>query len=174
MILLKTKICNTCEEVKDESEFTKNKGRCKPCRNTKRRNASQKYSPQWDKMKQCSSCSEIKKGVKYSASKESTDGLRGICKECHGHVNSKRVYGVDREKYNEMFISQEGRCKICKTEDCSKVNSAVSKFAIDHCHTTNKVRGLLCDACNKALGLFKDSPEALLRASEYIKNEGDI
>jgi hypothetical protein len=69
------------------------------------------------------------------------------------------------EEYNKLLAAQDDKCKIClkhKTE---------FKFAlcVDHCHDTGKVRGLLCDNCNQALGLLKDDVDALKRAIEYIE-----
>lgn len=43
-------------------------------------------------------------------------------------------------------------------------------WPVDHCHETGQVRGLLCNLCNQALGLFKDSPELLARATAYLHN----
>lgn len=55
---------------------------------------------------------------------------------------------------------QEGRCAICETK---------SKLVLDHNHITGEVRGMLCNNCNIGLGLFKDNPEILVRASHYIE-----
>jgi len=62
-----------------------------------------------------------------------------------------------------MLKKQNNKCKICNTK-FSKVTSN-----IDHCHTTNKVRGILCTACNMGLGLFKDNTENLTNAITYLK-----
>lgn len=74
----------------------------------------------------------------------------------------KANYGLTLEEYWEMWDKQDGLCKICKNI-CSK------NLAVDHCHKTNKVRGLLCGKCNKGLGLFRDSTEFLASAIEYLK-----
>jgi len=79
----------------------------------------------------------------------------------------RRAYGIEPENYYRMLEDQGGGCAICK----SKVPGYNKKrrFAIDHCHTTGKVRGVLCHPCNKALGSFKDDPEIMLEAVAYIK-----
>ena len=60
-----------------------------------------------------------------------------------------------------MEAAQDGRCAIC---------GAVSgRLFVDHCHTTGNVRGLLCVACNNALGQFRDSVSALRRAIDYLE-----
>lgn len=69
-------------------------------------------------------------------------------------------YGVTREWFNNRFT---GKCEICKgLVEHGSVN-------IDHCHTTGKVRGLLCHLCNKGLGAFKDNLEALRAAVTYLE-----
>jgi hypothetical protein len=63
-----------------------------------------------------------------------------------------------------MLQQQNGLCAICKKTETGKT----SNLCVDHCHKTGKVRGLLCNNCNKGLGLFKDNPEVLLNASAYL------
>jgi hypothetical protein len=76
----------------------------------------------------------------------------------------KKCFGITLCDYNQMLESQNGVCKICKQKCSSGKN-----LAVDHCHKTGIVRGLLCGNCNKALGLFQESSEIVKMASEYIK-----
>lgn len=78
----------------------------------------------------------------------------------------KWVYGITLEQYNDMLIAQGEMCKICKTPH----HALKKKLSVDHCHATNKIRGLLCDLCNRALGFFKDNPQLLIEASLYLIN----
>ena len=78
--------------------------------------------------------------------------------------NIKRRFKIDAEQYNQVFIEQNGCCKCCGKHQ-SELNR---KLAIDHCHSTNKFRGLLCGNCNMALGLIKDSVETLEKMCEYL------
>lgn len=64
-----------------------------------------------------------------------------------------------------MHAEQGGRCAICHLSEAENGKA----LALDHCHTTNRVRGLLCDLCNTGLGRFKDSPDALRRAITYLE-----
>lgn len=73
----------------------------------------------------------------------------------------KYRYGITPETFNEMFLQQDGKCAICGVEYHATLH-------IDHCHTTGKVRGLLCNNCNRGLGHFKDSKEILMKAKEYL------
>ena len=79
----------------------------------------------------------------------------------------KYKYGITEKQYDEMLEIQNFRCAICKSAHTK--SSAAKKLVVDHCHTTNKVRGLLCSSCNKAIGLFEDSTEFLNQAIEYLR-----
>jgi hypothetical protein len=65
-----------------------------------------------------------------------------------------------------MYIQQGGRCAICNDE---KELGGYTGLYVDHCHSSNKVRGLLCPACNSAIGNFRDSESLLMAAIEYIR-----
>lgn len=78
----------------------------------------------------------------------------------------KKHYGITLKDYNKMFIEQEGCCKICGIHQVE----VDKRLAIDHNHTTGEVRGLLCDPCNKALGIFKDDIKLLENAINYLKD----
>lgn len=74
-------------------------------------------------------------------------------------------YGLTEEDYFQMLEQQEGKCAICSTP----TTSFTKALAVDHCHTTGQVRGLLCPLCNKGLGLFRDKISFLQRATDYLK-----
>ena len=86
----------------------------------------------------------------------------------------KCEYGIGIAEYEQMFQAQKGLCAIClKPESViDKKRNAVRRLAVDHCHTTNKIRGLLCYGCNVSIGKMNDDPEVLERAAQYIRNEG--
>jgi hypothetical protein len=75
-----------------------------------------------------------------------------------------RKYGVSRRDYDTRLAAQGGVCQTCGVPP--KENKSL---CVDHCHRTGKVRGLLCDACNTALGFAKDSTSILLNLVEYLK-----
>lgn len=64
-----------------------------------------------------------------------------------------------------MLHNQGNKCKICETHE----SEFDKRLAVDHCHKTGKVRGLLCSSCNTSLGKFKDDPEILRRAINYLE-----
>lgn len=80
-------------------------------------------------------------------------------------TNLKRYYGISVEEYDRLLSQQEGRCYICRNLPKRR------KLAVDHDHTTNQIRGLLCSTCNIGLGNFKDNPELLLNAISYLNRK---
>jgi len=82
----------------------------------------------------------------------------------------KRTYGLEWEQYLEMFTNQQGNCKICKVPLSLYPKQREHEIAhVDHCHSTGKVRGLLCKSCNSGLGYFKESPLLFKLAAEYLE-----
>lgn len=72
-------------------------------------------------------------------------------------------YKITKEQYLSLFEKQRGLCAICKGLD-----NYTKRLAVDHCHKTGKIRGLLCGSCNRGIGLLKDSFEILLKAHDYL------
>ena len=82
-----------------------------------------------------------------------------------------KMYGITLDEYNEILQQQHGVCAICKQPETSvdSRTNQVRNLAVDHCHTTNKVRGLLCNNCNNMLGRSKDNVVILANAIDYLK-----
>lgn len=98
--------------------------------------------------------------------RKDSNKYRSECKDCLIELVKYREYGVCKVKYEELLLAQGGSCAICKTKFS---NSRYNKLSIDHCHTTGKVRGLLCNNCNTAIGLLKESIHRLEAAKEYLQ-----
>jgi hypothetical protein len=133
--------------------------------------------------KRCPNCTEVKKLDDFTKCSRSKDGRHWWCKACtryymnrrnkdnppkpDPHVrrkhNLKKKYGITIEQYDQMFDDQGGVCAICKNTQTKK------RLAVDHCHDTGQVRGLLCDKCNRAIGLLGDTKERLEAALEYLR-----
>lgn len=82
-------------------------------------------------------------------------------------LNGLRKYGINEEILRSMQDEQRGCCKICG--DSLSFDGSGKSYAIDHCHTTGKVRGLLCRECNIMLGTARDNEEILANAIEYLR-----
>lgn len=140
-------------------------------------------------VKKCSKCKSTQPLDNFSNSRNSK---RSDCKDCNSKYrkknNKRRLaylkdwakknpekvreqkyrhrYGIDISEYNRLLEEQGGSCKICKSKDKKRKNAEF--FAVDHCHKTGKVRGLLCYNCNSGLGKFKDDPELVEKALSYL------
>jgi hypothetical protein len=79
-------------------------------------------------------------------------------------IHLMRKYNLPIEQYNEMLVNQENKCFICDYEFGQKKGDCY----VDHCHKTEKVRGLLCQNCNTGLGNFRDDSDRLIRAANYL------
>ena len=82
-----------------------------------------------------------------------------------GDYRRKRYTGFSPEDYDKLLEEQGGRCFICDQIPDSALHA-------DHCHSTKTKRKLLCRSCNTGLGLFRDRPELLEKAAEYLRAHG--
>lgn len=91
-------------------------------------------------------------------------------------IDLKKRFGISLEEFELMKQNQNNLCKICGLPEqaVDKRTKKVRELAVDHCHTSNKIRGLLCSNCNTALGLLKDDPEILFRAIIYLSDKENI
>lgn len=132
--------------------------------------------------KKCKTCKSLKPLEQFNKTGYKQT-RRGTCAECHNAYsrtqyalnplphrerNLIRRYGITAIQYSSMLTAQGNKCAICKTSNI-KLKKAL---CIDHQHSTGKIRGLLCIACNHALGLFKDNITVLHRAAEYLQKVG--
>lgn len=141
-------------------------------------------------MKVCTVCKKTKELENFYNYKAYKDGLSYRCKECDNlsrakwsdknpdkakesqrKRNLKHKYGLTIEDYDNILKSQGNSCAICFKKDSEVTGDRFSKikFAVDHDHATGKVRGILCNQCNRALGMFLDSKEVLLSAMNYLE-----
>ncbi len=85
------------------------------------------------------------------------------CKtKAHDMRVGRKIY-LNYKEYNNILKKQKNLCGICKEKPKTK------KFAVDHCHYTNKIRGLLCTRCNLGIGCFQDNCENLKKAIAYLE-----
>jgi hypothetical protein len=114
--------------------------------------------------KKCTKCNIIKPLDSFGLNRDNRTGKayrRGYCKTCKNREKQLKKYNLTVEKYNTLYETYKGKCPICK--------NFYSKLVIDHCHRTGKVRGLLCDSCNKLLGFAKDNFTILHNAVLYLE-----
>lgn len=125
----------------------------------------------------CISCNKICFSKAHEArckpcSGEHVRKRKGTVKEYRREHHLKKKYGLDNDDFETLWQVFEGKCAICKinlTMPKFQRGQALSCAVVDHSHITGNFRGLLCNGCNKALGLFKDDPEILKQAERYLK-----
>lgn len=76
----------------------------------------------------------------------------------------KRRYGLAKADAIALMAAQNHACAICTTSF-----DRIAKLCVDHCHASLKVRGFLCDSCNVGLAQFRDNPESLIAAADYVR-----
>ena len=134
--------------------------------------------------KNCTKCGVTKDITEFykRGGKQSPNTRHNHCKECTKSRVSKnyakdpmvwrnaelqRRYGITQNDYEVMIAEQNNQCAICNTtEPGGRHNSGY--FVVDHCHTTGKVRKLLCHNCNTALGLVGDNVDTLHKMINYL------
>jgi hypothetical protein len=118
--------------------------------------------PQQRSCKRCSTEFKVSTTHKYYCSTKCRTEQR-IVLSYVSHIKLK--YGLSYEQFTTLLSLQNHECKICNVKIANGLNCHV-----DHCHTTNKIRGLLCSSCNQALGLFKDNTLNLKKAIKYLED----
>lgn len=102
---------------------------------------------------------------------------RKKAKEYHaahpGHsknTNLRLRYGITIDEYKKILASQNGVCAICKLPETTvhKRSGKIRDLAVDHCHDTGKIRGLLCGDCNRSLGMMKEDTWRLFSMVSYL------
>lgn len=106
-------------------------------------------------------CKDCRRVIRKKYYWDNVDYERRQSKENQRKTRLVRVYGITEEDYANLLDEQNGSCAICK-------NSS-SRLVIDHDHESGKVRALLCDTCNRGIGLLKDNFEVVQKAADYLR-----
>lgn len=130
-------------------------------------------------MKNCSKCNLSKPLSDFYKAQTSCKECCKIATKKWKSANQNKVknyylnkgYSISIEEYQSMFDAQGGICKICLRPESMVDNRSgkVKNLAVDHCHESGKVRGLLCYNCNVAIGFLRDNSEVVQRAADYLK-----
>ena len=132
--------------------------------------------------KACCTCKLALPLERFHRSRSTRDGLDPRCKDCRRAAQARkpqdpqrrrntalgRLYGITAAEYEAMHTKQGGVCAICKRPEQMTRNGILRNLCVDHCHSTGKVRGLLCASCNFAIGRFLDNPELMHSAADYL------
>lgn len=144
--------CRTCAHTKPIEEFCLVKGRG------------------WRK-KDCRSCDTQRLTEWKKAQREKNPEAYRLRTAEKSRARRLRSQGISVEQYDRMLADQGGVCAICKQPERRRTRwgTDTTLLPVDHDHKTGVIRGLLCHACNKGVGLFKDDPNRLTAAAEYLR-----
>lgn len=134
----------------------------------------------------CSKCNAEKDISQFSKNRNST---LTVCRDCcykrekefyNDHKNKltkrkstiKRKYGIEYDSYLSMLTEQGCKCKICQ-KTLEEFSPKATKPHVDHCHTTGKVRGILCCYCNTMLGVYNDDIKIFENIINYLKGQNE-
>ena len=164
---METKICRKCNVAKLKGEFYEHRPRngirqskdgldswCKQCH---RDSAIAWGKKNHEKKLALVRAWYAKNGYAYYKKNVALYGQRAFASRL------KINFGITPEDYDRMFEAQRGICKICGKKNGKR------RLVVDHCHNTDKVRGLLCGKCNRGIGYLNDSIELLEAAIRYLK-----
>lgn len=154
-----------CEDWLDFRAFTLAVGeRPSEFHQLKRLDTSMPYAPQNFEWKSVEFKTAIENGVvvrfPYRSSKDETLRRDRML---------KNKYKISLVEYAEMLSRQNNGCAICGDTEVMVIKRRTFSLAVDHDHSTGKIRGILCHGCNRALGLMKDDPSRLRAAADYLE-----
>ncbi|MGC2661792.1 MAG: endonuclease VII domain-containing protein [Bryobacteraceae bacterium] len=181
------KICKKHGELTiDQIRMVSNgKQLCKACRQclNEKSKRSRERDPEKEKLRRQSQYikhreRDLEYRKEYLANPETKKKVK-LTRRAYGIKNKDKLkdktlrlkFNITIEQYNEMLQLQNNVCAICFEPEKAKVRGAdyLKSLAVDHCHISNSIRGLLCDTCNRGLGYFHDSIEKLEKAITYLK-----
>lgn len=191
--------CYRCDLAKPRNEFHQisgNQGRaCKKCMTKLRSVTCRGCGVDWEldrsgappklcpdcesSLKYCNKCGEVKPHSEFNRASGTRTGLNDCCRGCAQEWFVTRgsklrrandlmtKYGVTLDEWDAMWSAQGGKCACCQTQ-------LTSKPALDHCHQTGAVRGILCNNCNTGLGKLGDTVDGLVRAEAYLWSRRNV
>lgn len=169
--------CGRCKVVKDQNEFSPSyRGRngtwCRACF----AEYSRKAGPPPAAVHAPVACAHCGNLYTPKALKANAQFCSRACGEASRRDSGKtrekhlvRTYGITRADYDCMLAAQGGTCALCDATPETQRAKYTTYFHVDHCHTTGRVRGLLCGEHNLMLGRFGDDPAQLRAAADYLE-----
>lgn len=158
----------TCKQVNPQplSCFSKNSARpdglqyyCKTCSKEKIKTDQKNNPDKW------AGYARKYRVNNYDKHRENAKKYKSLHPERVKNTVLKRNFGITIDQFNKMFSAQGGCCLICGRH----ASEFKKSLAVDHCHKTGKIRGLLCHHCNTAIGLLQDEPVLAVKLAEYLK-----
>lgn len=161
---LSDKKCQRCLEFKNSSEFNRHKLTLDKLETTCRA-CTKESSRQYRKLKPNICKSSKQKWKDLNKTKESTNNKGHNLRKYWPNLSTLNAI----KEYEKLLKNQDSRCAICQRHQSLFKKS----LHVDHCHTTLKVRALLCFSCNSMLGHAREDSSLLIKAAEYLQTERD-
>lgn len=145
------RFCKKCQSSKKDSEFYVKTGYiCKSCVIHR--------SVEWERTHKKKAAEKKKQWAEANPDKVIAASRR----------RQLKLFNLTEKDYQSLLHKQQGKCAIC---DTVFPGGAGKNFAVDHCHETGLIRGLLCFACNTGIGKLKDNAELLIKAAQYLQGK---
>lgn len=184
ILLTRGKVCGDCKQIKAFPEFNKSSairdGMQRTCRECQRKYRETKKEHLRERQRQYQKTHpEVARRAQRRYRERHRDKVlasarnhaRRIRKEQphEQHLKDRnsalrRNYKIDTKTYNNMAAKQGGKCLICGQKE-----NRYKYLCVDHNHKTGKIRGLLCNKCNAAIGLVNENTDTLIKMIEYLK-----
>jgi len=139
--------------------------------------------------KRCCHCKKVKPMDNFRKDKRTLDGFNRRCNVCdnkkgradyklrckskpdyYRNQHLKTRFGMTLKDFDQMIETQNGVCAICgEPEKTKSVLGVVRRLAVDHDHKTGKIRALLCDRCNRLIGMSEENIAILNKAIRYLR-----
>lgn len=138
--------------------------------------------------KRCTGCDEEKPLEAFKKTKSGKGGYDNLCLSCRRAYRRARYhdtstetargdlsrllrsrYGITLQLYEQLFEQQQGLCAACGKPEPRVHYGKTMRLAVDHCHATGAIRGLLCSDCNRTLGLLNEDPERVEGLLRYLR-----
>ena len=163
------KKCSSCKKLKPETEFYKRgflsngtialKSSCKACNKI----YQERYLLNPDKAKLRAMSDKIRnRKIRIENPERASKRNR--------KNNLKHYHDISLGDYAALFHAQNGVCAICKKPESTALRGKTKNLSVDHCHVSGKIRGLLCNRCNRAIGLLGDDVDLIANALSYLLN----
>jgi hypothetical protein len=162
--------CIDCGAEIEKKRLGRPPKRCPQCINPARKEKEAKYEMS------CHLCGKLFMAKMPDRAKYCSDcGGKSSGRKWNGLTYSRKLvvfkkFGITPQMYDELLAKQGGKCAICKLNTPGSLsNDGKNKdWSLDHDHVTGKVRGFLCNGCNRGIGFLKDSPDVVRGALEYL------
>lgn len=179
--IAKSKICRGCRELKPREDYrhddeSRERSFCSACdakrlavipkeSNYKTVEERRAYRRQWAAKNPEKIRAYSRKHYRSNTPTEEQKARKSFTQK-RRHLETK--YGITPEQWDTMYAAQGGVCAVCKVP--GRVGKH-GKLAVDHCHTTGRIRGLLCTPCNVSIGILGETPEQWEVVWRYLRGE---